>query len=258
MLENVSKKDLEKRLVESNVKLIENGENSTLYRDDENHLLVTVSYDQNNVNPYFDWSGLWNVSTCDRDINTFDYASDLIQELTDIAGANDDYLYDQLYDKPFSQTQKYLDRLGVIIVPLDYTYFGYDYEFSIDESDPTLENVSTIAYVTKDTLKKEYNSKIVTKDIRSITFDFLENALKIYNDYINGKVYCISTYDTFEDENVDSLSDIYFTDDFDDQVKDVYYFVTDMVDNVTIDFEDLKKQMKEYDQKDHRKIYLPF
>lgn len=258
MLENVSKKDLEKRLVESNVQLIESGNNSTLYRDDENHRLVTVSYDQNSYNPYFEWSRLWNISNSYRDVYAFDNVTDIIQELTDIAGANDDYLYDHLYDKPFSQTQKYIEKLGYIVVPLDFGYYGCDYNATIDESDPTLENVRIIAYVSKDELRKEYNSKLVTNKVKQNAFNFLSGSLESYNNYINGNVYSLSVIDTFENEYTDALCDIYLTDNFEDQVRDIYEYLQDMVNNVTIDFDDFKAQMKEYDQNDHKKVYLPF
>lgn len=258
MLKNVSKKDLEKRLVESNVKLIESGNNSTLYRDDENHRLVTVEYNSGSFNPYTDWSRFWNIVTDYSDINTFDSVNDLIQEFTDTCDANDDYLYDQLYNQPFSKTQKYLERLGYIVVPLDCSYFGYDYTFSIDESDPTLENVHLVAYVSKDSLKNEYDSKIVTKHVMKSGLFYLESSLKIYSDYVNGKVYSIQVFDTFENDLVDALSDIYFTDDFYDQVRDVYEYLQDMLNGIQVNFDDLKAQMKKYDQENPKNVYLPF
>lgn len=259
MLKNVSKKDLEKRLVESNVKLIESGNNSTLYRDDENHRLVTIEYDEFDDNPYTDWSRFWNITTDYSDINTFDNVNDLIQELIDLTDANDDYLYDQLYDEPFSKTQKYLERLGYIVVPLDCSYFSYDYTFSIDESDPVLENVHLIAYVSKDQLKREYNSKIVTKKNKEKSIEFLENSLKTYSNYINGKVYCLVIHDTFENETTDALCGIYLNDNFDDQVSDIHELLNhDMMNGIPVNFDNLKTQMKKYDQENQKNVYLPF
>lgn len=249
-------KELENKLIKNNVELIENGENTILYRDDKKHLLVSLEYDEfaGGENPYDSWIKLWNISTSYSDVYTFDNVIDITEELINIADADYDYLNDHLYEKSFSFTKKYLERLGVIVIPL---CFNND-NVVIDESDPLLMNVNTIAYATKQQLREYYDTKLVTKKVINNALDDLKNSLKTYSYYRKGEVYSLSVYDTLENECIDALCGIYFDDDFNNHVNDVFEYLNhSMMNKIDIDFGELKKQMHASDQSYNKAVYFP-
>ena len=72
-------------------------------------------------------------------------------------------------------------------------------------------------YVDKETLKKEYSVKRITKKTKDKAREVLENEVKTYNDYVSGNVYGYQVEDK-EENDIDSCWG--FIGDTDDMIKE--------------------------------------
>lgn len=218
----MNKKELETKLIESNVKNLTNNDNfyKVVYRDDDIHGLVTLDYMQGLDDEYdnpLSWDNtVWNINVdagFDKMVELFgDYINDIR------------YKHDNTLDF-FEHVEKYLDKKGYIIVPIAcYEHSTIEYYVGIGSGFDYC--TAGFAYAKKDDIKREYHVTKISSKIKRDIFDMLDGILETYTDYCNGEVFTLSAYDTLTGEPVDSLSSLYDTGDYIDS------YASEMIDNL--------------------------
>lgn len=118
--------------------------------------------------------------------------------------------WEEIYDKHDSaidfvnDIQKHFDRKGYIVYPIS-KFEHTEVKYFIDVDSGFDSGVVGFAIVSKDEVRKIYNTKQVSKD--KVKKDF-EQSLELYTDYANGYVFGFTLMD-MEQEEIDSCFGFY-------------------------------------------------
>lgn len=240
MLKNEKITELENKLIKSNVELLQSPDKDTIYRDDNKHLLVLLSQDGLADSPYMENDNLWKIISSDGYYG-IDHSILLLSELASITGANDDYVYDYLFDKPFSKAKKYFDNLGYIVLPIDIREDLYDVNFYIENDNVNLDEITTFAIVSKKELKLSYGFQRISKKLMENALNCLKGELENQSQWCSGQVYTITVYDTLENEILGDLSSIYLSEKLDEKIEYLYDCAINYSTNFDVKFDEFKK-----------------
>lgn len=226
----MNKKELQAKLIESNVKNITYNDNfyKVVYRDDDIHGLVTLDYMQGIDDEYdnpLNWdNGVWNINvdaSFDQLVRKF---GNFINDIYDKHSNMVDF---------FTHVENYLDKKGYIIVPIGCyehgmsRYFvgvGTDFDYS----------TTGYAYAKKDDIKCVYNVAKISSKVKHDVYTMLDGIMETYTDYCNGQVFTLNAYDTLTGEHVDSLCSLYDVDDYvDDYASEMIAELKDNAKKVT-------------------------
>lgn len=206
-------KELESKLIQSNLAGLESSSEDVIYHNDDKHLAITKGYDEFiDYESPLEWNTDWTLIVDGE-----------LQKMVDLLG---DYV-NRIYNKHdnivdfFDELQKYAYNQGYLISIISkYQHSGVSYFAGISQG-WDYSNCG-FAYAVIDDIKR--GSRLSNKRKKEM-YDQLDDTLKLYTQWCNGEVYCVSIYDTIDDNLIDSIGGIYCEDDIDfyaDNFKHVY------------------------------------
>ena len=205
----------------------------------EKQLFIEVTHDDWAESPR-EWNNLWNIYTWEsehispdaHDYTTFDHF--LENYFTEKQLDNLDK-HRTSGSEHFKALEKAFNKIGYLIAPVNrYEHGSVNYRVSTASGwDYGIVGIAIVAY---DTLKHEYISKIVSKQVKDRAFKRLRLELKDYTNWANGEVYTASLMN-FKGECIDSLGGIYG-----DTEKDIIEVYLDYTEYNFNDFELMELQ----------------
>ena len=206
----MNKKELQEKVIEMNIENIKKSENfiEVVKRDDEKGIAIVKEWDDcmYNENP-LDWLEFWKTEL-DNGYNALVYLlGDHINNIYDNNNNTKDF---------FDDVIKYAYRQGIVLIPITkYEHTGVSYSVGIENTWDA--GVSGFAWYNR---KEVTNNGRLTARKRKQMLDKLVNSLDYHNQWCNGEVYNVSTYDTIEGELLDNVGGIFNEDDTKDFVEE--------------------------------------
>lgn len=105
------------------------------------------------------------------------------------------------------ESRKRLEKDYIILPVYMYVHSGVALSLA-SFNDPWDSGIGFMAYVSKATLRKEYNCQHVTASVRERALNVLKGEVKTLGAYLNGEVYGYEIYDK-DDDLVDSCYGFY-------------------------------------------------
>lgn len=206
----MNKKELQAKVIELNIENIKKSENfiEVVKRDDEKGIAIVKKWDDNNYDESpLDWLEFWRTEL-DNGYNALVYLlGDHINDIYDNNNNTKDF---------FDDVVKYAYRQGIVLVPITkYEHTGVSYSVGIENTWDS--GVSGFAWYNR---KEVTNNGRLTARKREQMLDKLVNSLDYHNQWCNGEVYNVSTYDTIEGELLDNVGGIFNEDDTKDFVEE--------------------------------------
>lgn len=206
----MNKKELQEKVIKMNIENIKKSENfiEVVKRDDEKGIAIVKEWDDcmYNESP-LDWLEFWRTEL-DNGYNALVYLlGDHINNIYDNNNNTKDF---------FDDVIKYAYRQGIVLIPITkYEHTGVSYSVGIENTWDS--GVSGFAWYNR---KEVTNNGRLTARKREQMLDKLVNSLDYYNQWCNGEVYNVSTYDTIEGELLDNVGGIFNEDDTKDFVEE--------------------------------------
>lgn len=206
----MNKKELQEKVIEMNIENIKKSENfiEVVKRDDEKGIAIVKEWDDcmYNGSP-LDWLEFWKTEL-DNGYNALVYLlGDHINNIYDNNNNTKDF---------FDDVIKYAYRQGIVLIPITkYEHTGVSYSVGIENTWDS--GVSGFAWYNR---KEVTNNGRLTARKREQMLDKLVNSLDYHNQWCNGEVYNVSTYDTIEGELLDNVGGIFNEDDTKDFVEE--------------------------------------
>ena len=207
---------------------------------------VEVDYDGYSESPR-EWDNLWTIYTWERNYGSIDknnfssfrefllnyFTEKQVRNIEKNAASPKEY---------FEKLDKYFSKIGCLIAPINRFEHG-NIIYSVGTGSGWDYGVVGIAIVSYEDIKKEYlseNTKM-NKSLKDKAFKELNGELKLYTEWANGNIYCLSLVD-FNGDIIDSLGGMFGYDNDDDMIK---YYINSYTNYNFEDFElkEIKKNM---------------
>ena len=177
------------------------------YVNETEKVFVQVETDEWAENPR-EWSNLWTILTWTSRYDSID--SNQYRDL-------EEFLLDNLTEKQltnlykgnpstkefFERIQKRFYDLGYLVEPISKFEHG-EVSYSAGVSQGWDSGVVGLAMVNIDDIKKEYETTVLSKDLKEKIYAILDDELNTYNLWANGYVYIVALID-FGGNHIDSL-----------------------------------------------------
>lgn len=200
----------------------------------ERQLFIEVTHDDWMESPRY-WDNLWNIYTWERD-----YSSPDEHDYRSFDHFLENYFTEKQLDnlekhrtsgsEHFKALEKAFNKIGYLIAPVNRYEHG-SVSYNVSTASGWDYGIVGIAIVSYDTLKHEYGSKIVSKQLKEKAFKVLDSELNTYSQWANGEVYT-ATLMNFKGDVIDSLGGLYG-----DTEKEVVGFYLDYTRDDAGDFE---------------------
>lgn len=194
----MSEQELQRKLVEANVRNILNEGEEAVYRDDDKGILISTSFDEDSgaFSP-LEWDWSWELYySAGHSGNCFNVYGKLVELL----GSHVDDIHDNHNNTSafFDELMEYATTKGLMVRPVKCYQHGM-ISFSQSASASGFdESVCGFAV-----------AKLTGESTTQELSDELDSLLDIYTQFANGQVYNVSVYNTLEDDIIDSLGGVY-------------------------------------------------